>query len=291
MIGFDDLGSKGWLGNQMFQYASLRGIAANRGYDFCIPPDDGTRLTNYELHNTFKLKSAKNLGYIGGLYKHPTSDDICHSTTFNFNQQFFDECPDNVNISGFFQSEKWFKNIENEIREDFQFLDEILEPCRDMISQFDIPPIFLHIRRGDYVERSDYHNNLPLQYFKDALEKFDKEIPVLIFSDDIDWCKKQDLFEDDRFHFSETEDRITINSYMINQGCKSYLEGLLVPYYDLCLMTLCDGAIISNSSFSWWGAWLQNNSRDIISPDKDKWAGKLNTANYSDIIPDGWKVL
>ena len=90
---------------------------------------------------------------------------------------------------------------------------------------------------------------------------------------------------------NQTEDRITINSYMINQGCKSYLEGLLVPYYDLCLMTLCDGAIISNSSFSWWGAWLQNNSRDIISPDKDKWAGKLNTANYSDIIPDGWKVL
>ena len=72
MIGFDELGSKGWLGNQMFQYAALRGIAANRGYDFCIPPDDETRLTNYELHNTFKLKSVKNLGYIGGLYKHPT---------------------------------------------------------------------------------------------------------------------------------------------------------------------------------------------------------------------------
>ena len=160
-----------------------------------------------------------------------------------------------------------------------------------MISEFDVSPIFLHVRRGDYVEMSDYHHNLPMQYFENALEKFDKDIPVLIFSDDIDWCKKQDLFVDERFNFSETEDRIKIHSFMINQGWKSYLKGLLVPYCDLCLMTLCDGAIISNSSFSWWGAWLQNNSRDIVVPNKNKWAGRLNNSNYSDIIPEGWKVL
>ena len=46
MIGFDELGSKGWLGNQMFQYASLRGIASHKGYDFCIPPNDRTWNTN-----------------------------------------------------------------------------------------------------------------------------------------------------------------------------------------------------------------------------------------------------
>ena len=61
MISFNYLGNLGRLANQMFQYASLKGIAKNRGYDFCIPPNDGTRLTNYELHNTFKLKSKKNL--------------------------------------------------------------------------------------------------------------------------------------------------------------------------------------------------------------------------------------
>ena len=119
MIGFDELGSKGWLGNQMFQYASLRGIASHQGYDFCIPPNDGTRNTNYLLHDIFTLSGVKNIGYVGGLYKHPTSDDICHSTTFHFNEQFFNECPDNVNISGFYQSEKWFKHIEEEIRNDF----------------------------------------------------------------------------------------------------------------------------------------------------------------------------
>ena len=284
MIGFDELGNKGWIGNQMFQYASLRGIAANRGYDFCIPPNDDTRLTNYLLHEVFKLESLKYICYIGGLYKHPTSDDICHSTSFNFNQQFFDECPDNVNISGFFQSEKWFKNIEEGIRKDFTFKDEIIEPCLEMIDGFD-NPIFLHVRRTDYLERSDYHYNLSLEYFKDALNKFDEDIPVLVFSDDIAWCKEQELFKGDRFSFSETQDRLSMTSFISNQG---YKEGPLVPYYDLCLMTLCDGAIISNSSFSWWGAWLQNNNRHIISPSKYKWAGRMNNSNYSDVVASNW---
>lgn len=289
MIGFDELGNKGWLGNQMFQYAALRGIAAHKGYDFCIPPNDNTRKTNYLLTEVFKLSGLKNTGYIGGLYKHHTSDDMCHSTTFQFNQEFFDECPDNVNICGFFQSEKWFKNIELEIKQDFEFKEEIYEVCVDFINEFKLKPLFLHVRRGDYVERSDYHHNLSIEYFKKSLSYFDQEIPVLVFSDDIQWCKKQSIFHSDRFNFSETEERLSLNSFITNQG---YMQGALVPYYDLCLMTLCDGGIISNSSFSWWGAWLQlNRTRNVVCPNKDSWGGVKNTSDYSDIVPENWEIV
>jgi hypothetical protein len=290
MIGFDDLGNKGWLGNTMFQYASLRGISANKGYDFCIPPNDSSRVSNYLLHDIFKLFGLKYIDYIGKpTYRHSTSDDPCHSTTFNFNEKFFEECPDNVNISGFFQSEKWFKHIENEIKNDFTFKDYILNPCLKMLDTFDIKPIFLHVRRNDYLKRSDYHYNLTLDYFEKALSFFDDDIPVLIFSDDIDWCKNQTIFNSDRFNFSETEETLPSNSFIIDQG---YEKGALIPQFDLCLMTLCDGGIISNSSFSWWGAWLQNSrSRSIICPNKNKWAGPKNKVDYSDIIPYNWEVV
>ena len=57
-------------------------------------------------------------------------------------------------------------------------------------------------------------------------------------------------------------------------------------------MTLCNGGVISNSSFSWWGAWLQRNrTRDIICPAKDKWGGRLNTSDYSDIAAKDWITL
>ena len=240
MIGFDELGDKGWLGNQMFQYASLRGIAAHNGYEFCIPPQNEGR-TNYLLHDIFNLTSAKNVGYIGGLYKHSTSDDVCHSTTFHFNEKFFNECPDNVNISGFYQSEKWFKDIEDEVRNDFTFKDEILSVCESFIKQFDSAPFFVHVRRGDFVKRPDYHFNLPMEYFEESISKFDRDISVLVFSDDIEWCKEQEIFKSDRFNFSETSDRLPLTNFLKAQ----YTESALIPYFDLCLMTLCNGGIIS----------------------------------------------
>lgn len=287
MIGFDELGDKGWLGNQMFQYASLRGIAAHNGYEFCIPPQNEGR-TNYLLHDIFNLTGAKNVGYIGGLYKHSTSDDVCHSTTFHFNEKFFNECPDNVNISGFYQSEKWFKDIEDEVRNDFTFKDEILSVCESFIEQFDSTPFFVHVRRGDFVKRPDYHFNLPMEYFEESISKFDRDISVLVFSDDIEWCKEQEIFKSDRFNFSETSDRLPLTNFLKAQ----YTESALIPYFDLCLMTLCNGGIISNSTFSWWGAWLQRNrTRDIICPAKDKWGGRLNKCDYSDIAAEGWISL
>ena len=88
----------------------------------------------------------------------------------------------------------------------------------------------LHIRRGDYLINSDHHN-LSLKYYEKALEQFDDDRQVIIFSDDPEWCMEQELFSDDRFIVSE------------GNG----------PYHDLFMMTQCSDFIISNSTFSWWG--------------------------------------
>ena len=85
---------------------------------------------------------------------------VVQEESFHFNEELFNKCPDWVSLWGFFQTEKYFKHIEKEIREDFTFKDEILEPCKEMMSQFDEVPISLHIRRGDFLINSANHHNL-----------------------------------------------------------------------------------------------------------------------------------
>ena len=186
--------------------------------------------------------------------------------TFLFNEKFLNECPDWVSIQGFFQSEKYFKNIEDEIRSDFEFKDEIIKPCKEMISQSDVSPIALHIRRTDYIKNPN-HTALGLDYYQKALEQFDDE-PVLIFSDDPEWCNQQELFSSDRF--------------LIAEGNSNYV--------DLCLMTLCSGHIIANSSFSWWGAWLATNNK-VVSP--SGWFAESDNEHIDtkDLIPETWTVI
>ena len=100
---------------------------------------------------------------------------------------------------------------------------------------------------------SSQHPPQPLEYYEKALKEFDNDMPVVVFSDSIDWVKEQDLFKPDRFMISEQTDKFS--------------DGALVPYIDLCLMTLCDHAIIANSSMSWWGAWLiQNEYKKVVAP-------------------------
>ena len=101
MIGYNRLGSNGRLGNQMFQYAALRGIAAKNGYDFTIPPEDYPHKDNYGLFETFKLKNVKqdNIGFVEG--------NSVQENGHQFIQDFFTVLPDNINLEGYFQQ----KNI------------------------------------------------------------------------------------------------------------------------------------------------------------------------------------
>ena len=282
MLTFNKLGKSGRLGNQMFQYAALRGIAANRGFDWGVPPEGTSGVdeygceNNYCMFETFKMTGAtKEHQHIG--------EDVQWAIwkEFHFNEELFNKCPDNINLDGYFQTEKYFKNVDKELREDFQFQDEIYKPCKEMIDSLgDGRKIFLHIRRGDpklqwaYVNQSQAHPLQTWDYYERALEQFPDDIPVVVFSDVIDWCKEQDFFKPDRFVMSETTDE--------------FADGQRVPWTDLCLMSLCTDAIIANSSFSWWGAWLIDNpDKTVVAP--KKWFGpQYDHYHMDDLIPEGW---
>jgi hypothetical protein len=283
-ISFNDLGRAGRLGNQMFQYAALRGIASNMGYDWIIPDKDSPRPDNYGLFEAFKLTNCSDTN-IGEQSKQQIS-----WRQFHFNEELYNKCPDNVDLDGYFQTEKYFTNIENEIREDFVFKDEWMEPCLEFMNELQNDKIiFLHIRRGNpslqgvrgekwsYQLLQDTHPLMKKEYYLNALKEFDDSYQVMVVSDVIEWCKNQDWLQGERFIFSD-------NSKML------FSDGASVPYVDLCLMSLCSGAIIANSSLSWWGAWLQNNRGKVVAP--KPWFGpKVSHYIMDDLIPKRWTQL
>ena len=266
MIGFNALGRMGRLANQMFQYASLKGIARNVGTDIIIPfwpdeVDDGMgNMLRSELFDSFDLEVQKGLLNNGHA-------PVVQERFFHFDEELFRLCPDHVNLQGYFQTEKYFKHIEDEIRKDFTFNSEILEPCKEMVESVD-NPIALHVRRTDYVRNQANHNLLSIDYYDAALSEFDDDRNVIVFSDDPLWCHDEGIFADDRFIISENEDN----------------------RIDLCLMSLCNDFIIANSSFSWWGAWLSTNKdKKVIAP--SQWFGKTGYTkdhDTKDLIPDDW---
>ena len=280
-VSFNGLGNEGRLGNQMFQYAFIRGMSKRYGYDFIIPDANANRFDNYGLFDCFKLEGCKT-----GEGSYPTLE--CRDTAFN--QKFLDECTDNTNYSGVFQTEKYFANATEELRKDFTFHKEILDPCQEFIDNVgDV--IFLHVRRGNsnlvgkrgekwsYQLLQDYHPLMKKEYYLEALSHFDESKKVIVLSDTIDWCKEQDWLQDDRFLFSDA-------SYEV------FDDGASVPYIDLCLMSLCSGGIIANSSMSWWGAWLQNDTDKIVAPNPWYGAKAYNYGNAelcdADLIPERW---
>jgi len=280
MIGFDHIGNLGRLGNQMFEFAALRGIAAEHEYEVCIPPADHQGIENYSLHQCFKLDHIKT-GFIN-------NENYSLEQTFHYNNDLFSTCPDNTSLYGFFQSWRYFANFEDEIRKDFTFHDDILNPCKEMVESVE-EPIMLHVRRGDpnltdprgfkwsYTQCSSQHPPQPIEYYEKALAEFPEDQPVIVFSDSIDWVKEQEFFSGDRFLHSEPDDK--------------YSDGSFTPYTDLCLMSLCSHAIIANSSMSWWGAWLQTNSnKKVIAP--KMWFGPdYKDKDTSDLYYPGWILL
>jgi len=259
MLAFNNIGSLGRLGNQMFEYAALRGIAAYRGFDWCIPPINQKGIENYSLHECFKLSPDVRYSIL-----HGTS--YVQERFFHFDEEILTRCPNNVSLHGFFQSWRYFDNVQDEIRKDFTFHDSHLNPCKEMMEELEgQEPIMLHVRRGDpnltdprgfkwsYTQCGSMHPVQPIEYYEKALSKFDKNQPVIVFSDSMDWVKEQEFFSGDRFLLSEPVDK--------------YEDGSFTPYADLCLMSLCSHAIIANSSMSWWGAWLISNpNKKVIAP-------------------------
>ena len=129
MIGFDNLGKAGQLGNQMFQFAATKGIAKNLGYDMCIPDHDEKfndgigNILRIELDDAFDIHCQRSI----------INWRTLQEESFHFDETLFNNCPDTVSLYGFFQTEKYFKHIEDLIRKDFIFKKKIRDECKEIV--------------------------------------------------------------------------------------------------------------------------------------------------------------
>ena len=267
MIGFNRLGNYGRLGNQMFQYAALRGIAAKKNLEWCVPPadmfglsDHKVRETNSNLYDCFDLTSVKHYGIING------PEYVNESSRYD---PYIFTIGDNTSIAGYFQSERYFEHIADSIRSDFTFKKPIIDQAQAIITahRSDKPLVSVHVRRSDYLHNSEVHTDLYNRgYYHKAFDLIETNADYLIVSDDPQWCAQQSIFQGD-------------NKKIIS-GNHSFV--------DMCLMSLCDAHIIANSSFSWWASYLSDNQ--VIAP--SNWFGSVVDFDPSDYLyRQEWTVI
>ena len=262
MITFNQIGNFGRFGNQLFQYAALYSIAKTRGYDFGVPYQH--RSTNeyndFCLKDCFSNLSAKDSSLIEQLY-------AMHTISFKYNPGIFG-IPDNTDISGYFQSEKYFVDYRNQILNEYQFNKSIKDESINIRSVTNKPVISIHVRLGDYLQHQNCHPVCSFEYYNEALKLVPDDLMLFIFSDDIE--KASQMFKN-------------LQRPMVFVDTKN-------KFVDMCVMSMCNYHIIANSSFSWWGAWLSE-SKKVIAP--SQWFGpdKNMPKNWSDIYCKDWIVI
>lgn len=248
----------GGLGNQMFQYAYGLSLKA-KGYDVAY---DRSHLVP-GTHREYSLD-----GFDMPVDLAPvTWQPIIYEAGLRYSELYANP-PETCTLVGYWQSEQYFKNAIPQVLQAFKFkslspyalglLEEIKQACGE--------PTFLHVRRKDYVDLQHFHGMPNLAYYKSALADRHPR-SVYIFSDDIPWC--QENFRDEGFNF---------------------VEGT-TKFEDLRLMKACMHAIIANSSFSWWGAWLGDcqQPRTVIAP--KQWFNPAAGIDDTDIVPERWRKM
>ena len=231
----------------MFKYAALRGIAENNNYDFFVPPSKYfyeknkylnkfyRKLTGYDYQNHLLFKYFQMKTVPKSNIKFSKFKESQKPFSHMFDEQLFNNCSDNTQINGFYQSPKYFMNVEETIREDFKFKKQISNKGNKLFEDFQTT-CSIHIRRGDYLTNPN-HFALDLDYYYESIELVGTNSKFAVFTDDLNWFKSIEFFKKKNFIlFSELTNESTI--------------------LDLYLMSLCKNHIISNSTFSWWGAWL-----------------------------------
>jgi len=256
---------KGGLGNQMFQYAYGRKLElTGKKVAFNVSFFNGHRPSR-DTARDFKLNN----------FKIETKAEFLNKTNYFINLlnkvliRFY------LKKNDYWQGEKYFKNIEANIRKEFTLKNLLTSEStkwQEKIRQTK-NSVSLHIRRGDYVQDAKtnaFHGTCNLEYYKNALQKIvDKigntEIEIFIFSDDIEWAKENLKFP-----------------YPTNFVSNSQI----LDYEEMYLMSLCQHNIIANSTFSWWGAWLNKNSAKIVIAPK-QWSVKKSSDGLN-ILPKEW---
>jgi len=285
---------KGGLGNQLFQYAFGRRMAlqnnsplqldmsffntakgnrpfSERPYELSVfkihaePASDGTiRRIKNSINNPIIRRLREQFPSLFH-YK------IFKEKSFEFDPEV-NSLKGNLYLEGYWQSEKYFGSMEKDLRKEFVFLPQASEANLKALDEIkNSNAVSLHIRRGDLVaskEAAEFHGVLPMEYYEKALAMMMERVPglrVFIFSDDPEWARSNSLFAGS-----------TIIDW--NQGSRSY--------EDLRLMSNCKHHILANSSFSWWGVWLNPSAEKIVIAPKQWFRNpKINT---SDLIPPSW---
>lgn len=285
----------GGLGNQMFQYAAARALSIKLGVQLRL---DISSFANYQLHQGFELQrifncssevaSKENLDEILGWQSLPVVKRILlrpGMKVFRYKRLVVEphfhywsginNLTKDCYLDGYWQSEKYFINIADQIRKDFTFKLPMQSANAELVRQIAlVNSVSLHVRRGDYASNPKNiatHGLCSIEYYRAAIIHIVKHIKspnFFVFSDDIEWVK-DNLKLDFPHQYVDH-----------NQGKESY--------NDMRLMSLCKHNIIANSSFSWWGAWLNSNEKKLVIAPKQWFAHKVNT---SDLIPGGWLTL
>jgi hypothetical protein len=185
------------------------------------------------------------------------------------------ELPISSYLVGYWQSEKYFVKHKEVIRQELTFKNELSpENLATASSLLKTASVSLHVRRGDYVSSqatNDVHGVCTLDYYRNAISHMARSVEsprFFIFSDDINWVKANLQLD---FPCEYIANNVGANSYV-----------------DMRLMSMCKHNIIANSSFSWWGAWLNSNPNKIVIAPKKWFAKALST---EDLIPAKWVVL
>lgn len=284
----------GGLGNQMFQYAFGKIIARKTNMELKLDISaykhyklhDGFVLNKYFKNQTFLIADNKTIIKIGGIFaflnnslidkflgfywKYSLDHKIIYEPNFNYWHNIF-QITDSKYLKGYWQSFKYFNDNEEFVKSLFEFPREFEEKFLGFLSKLkSFNTIAVHVRRGDFSE-NDFHELLPLEYYSNAFQYAHDHVSnplFIIFSNDIEWCKINIFHKNSRFIFID----------------KSRTQS---AFEDLFLMTKCDNHIISNSTFSWWGAWLATGENGLVIAPK-KWFNKTLNISTSDLIPDSW---
>ncbi len=287
----------GGLGNQMFQYAVGRALALPMGIPLRL---DISGFDGYELHQGFELHRVFNcnatlastdevrsvLGWrcapmVRRILSRPQlallrGKAFVVEPHFHYWPGFRDILP-TAYLQGYWQSSMYFADVEAVIRADFAFREPLSEINTTVVRKIDNAKaaVSLHVRRGDYVVAGRAHAThglCSIDYYRSAVrfiaDRIEEEPVFFVFSDDIAWARDNLCF-DYHCHYIDH-----------NRGSESY--------NDMRLMSMCHHHIIANSSFSWWGAWLNPRSDKLVVAPKKWFANKTDT---KDLFPTGWVVL
>ena len=250
----------GGLGNYLFQVAAAysygKRFSKDPVFDFTKSSGPHFKVETYESN----ILNGVNLrGEID-------SPIILNEPGFNYHE--IPNIPNNVLLNGYFQSEKYFSDFSEEIRN--LFTSYTVEVPRELKMAIELgSTCSVHVRRGDFAKYPNHHPLQQMDYFEAAMKRIPSGTTFIVFSDDIDWCRE---------NFSKDDKNIL------------FIEGNL-DYEDISLMSLCDHNIISNSTFSWWAAWLNNNPSKIVVAPKNWFGPAYSNLSTEDLYCPGWLVI